>query len=159
MIVLGIDPGYSRFGWAVVKAQKTLELVDFDCLNLEKEKTEEKLLKIGNFLEKLIVRHKPDYVVLEKVFFSKNVKTAIKVAQVAGIVFLKAGEKKIKVIEVSPNEVKKFLTGFGFSDKAGIKKTLEMIFELDETKKIDDAYDALALAVVGADMIKLTSKK
>ncbi len=155
MKILGIDPGYSRFGWAIIEKQNKLNLLDFNCLDLKKDDSL-KLLKISKHLDKLIKKYRPQYLITEKIFFSKNIKTAIKVAQVIGIVLLKAQENNLKVIEISPNEVKKYLTGWGFSSKEGIKKTLSLIFKLEKNdlKKIDDAFDALALAVVGESFIK-----
>ncbi len=155
MKILGIDPGYSRFGWAVIEKNKKLNLLEFNCLDLGKD-DKKKLLKISDLLDRLIAKYKPNYLITEKIFFSKNIKTAIKVAQVIGIVILKAQKNNLNLMEISPNEVKKYLTGWGFSSKEGIKKTLSLIFNLkkEDLKKIDDAFDALALAVVGESFIK-----
>jgi len=161
MIILGIDPGYSRLGWAIVKKEENLKLLDFDCLNLEKISQEKKFLEIGSYIDKLIKKYKPQYLAIEKIFFAKNVRTAIKVAQIQGVVILKAKENKLKVVEIAPNELKSQLTGWGLASKEGIKKTLSLIFNLDlkKEKKFDDAYDALALAVVGQSLINFKKQQ
>jgi crossover junction endodeoxyribonuclease RuvC len=90
---------------------------------------------------------------IEKLYFAKNQKTAIAVAQARGVVLLSVGEHGIPVKEYTPNEVKSGITGYGFSDKKAVLKMVRLILGKHDLKIIDDASDALAIAIVAASGI------
>ena len=119
--ILAIDPGIKKIGWAIGKAEKNFKILDFDCL-----KTSQKdFLFILNFFENLIKKYRPKILVLEKIIFSKNKKTAIEIAKVIGILELLAQKYQLEVIEISPKELKKMITGNGAASKKEIRKFLE----------------------------------
>ena len=101
--------------------------------------------------DRLIKQYKPDVMGIEKLYFAKNQKTAIAVAQARGVVLLSAGEHDVPVKEYAPNEAKAGITGYGFSDKKAVSKMVRLILKKHDLKIIDDASDALAIAIVAAD--------
>jgi len=155
MIVLGIDPGTSRLGWAIVEKKKEERIIAFDCFFSRSKDLASKLKEIDDFLEEVFRKYKPNLLALEKVFYGRNQKTVIQIAKLLGIVILKAKKKNLEIIEISPNEVKKAITGWSLSQKREIKNALFQIFPyLKEKKKNDDAYDALATALVACRLIR-----
>jgi crossover junction endodeoxyribonuclease RuvC len=84
---------------------------------------------------------------IEKLFFSRNQKTGMFVAQVRGIILLSALEKNIKIIEYAPNEIKALIAGYGFADKKAVAKMVKLILKLKDEKIIDDITDAIALSL------------
>ncbi len=108
---------------------------------------EERLFVIGGEFKKLLAEHRPDLVGIETLFFNKNVKTAIGVAQARGIVMFLAKEFGATVCEFGPQEIKIAVTGYGKSDKnAVIDMVKRLVYEVPE-KALDDEYDAIAVAI------------
>ena len=150
MIILGIDPGTTRVGYGVIKKDgRRLSLLSAGILGTDnKEKT---LLDIKNELGKITKKFKPATIAIEKLFFSKNQKTAIRVAEARGVIILHSLENKIRMEEYSPNEVKLGVTGYGFADKKAILNMVGLILGEHNLRVIDDASDALALAIFAAN--------
>ena len=96
---------------------------------------------------------------MEKVYFSKNQKTAMSVAEARGVIILTGLEAGLKVKEFSPNEVKAGITGYGHADKQGVAKMVNLALETPRLKVIDDASDALAIAIFAAGAMKLEYRK
>ena len=109
----------------------------------------ERLLEIAQDLKEILKKYKPDLAVVEKIYFQKNVKTAIGVAEARGVVLLTLSEAGIPTLEPSPREVKLAVTGDGNADKLQVQNMVMRILCLNEFPKPDDAADALALAVFG----------
>lgn len=151
-IILGIDPGFHRMGYGVIEsAGSKLKMLDFGSTETSKnKKIEERILEIACVLDDLIKCHKPDVMVVEEIFFFKNLKTAVNVAQARGAIILVGAENKLPLLELTPLQVKQSLTGFGRAEKGQIQKVVKMILSLKEIPKPDDAADALALAIAGA---------
>ncbi len=158
MIILGIDPGSVVVGYAIIKKQKgknpCLEVVDFGCIITEQfATTGERLKKIHKEITKLIEKHNPNLMSIEKLFFFKNFKTIMPVSQTRGVILLAAEEKKLPVIEFTPLQVKMTIVGYGRAEKKQvqemIKKTLNLnCFDLKKNnRKKDDAFDALGIAI------------
>lgn len=146
MIILGIDPGSNKIGYgAVVKKNGRLECLTCGLINIKNGN----LLILKKSIDKILKKIKPDIVVLEKLFFYKNVKTAIKVAESRGVILFSLIQKKLPFIELTPLELKNSITAYGRSSKLNIKKMVKLILELKEEPKTDDAADALALAIAG----------
>ena len=122
MKILAIDPGYDRLGVAVVEKVDGKELVRFStCLTSErKEIFNARLHTLGAAVEKLLQEHRPDAIAIETLFFNKNVKTAIGVAQVRGMIIYLALAHNCLVYEYGPQEIKVAVTGYGKSDKRGV---------------------------------------
>jgi len=151
MIILGIDPGSTLIGYGAVKSEnRKLVCLDYGTIKIKAKETHLRLVETRKSLKKLLAELKPDKVVLEKLFFFKNRKTAIEVSQARGVILLTLAENKIPVTEVAPLELKNALTGFGRASKGSIQKMVKLVLNLKEEPKPDDAADALALAILEA---------
>lgn len=151
MIILGIDPGTHRMGYGIIKKEGgRLIFVDAGLVKIKSDKGSSALLDIKNGLENIIKKFKPEIVAVEKVYFSKNVKTAISVSEARGAAILTALDMGLKIQEYSPNEVKKGVAGHGFADKKSVFKMIKLILNRPDLDLIDDASDALALAIMCA---------
>lgn len=148
-IILGIDPGTATLGYGIISQQgNRLSLLEHGCIKTKaKDALEQRLEYIYNDLQKLISSHLPDEIAVEKIFFSKNVKTAISVAQARGVVMLTAAQAKIKMAEYTPNQVKMSVCGYGNADKKQVQEMVRRLLALPERIKSDDAADALAVAI------------
>ncbi len=156
MIILGIDPGSTIMGYAIIKtgSNKCPEVVDFGCVVTEKFfTTGERLKKIYKETSKLIEKHKPNAMSVENLFFFKNLKTAMPVSQTRGVILLAAEEKKIPVVEFTPLQVKMTICGYGRAEKKQVQKMIEKTLDLEKFdfkknfRKKDDAFDALGVAL------------
>ncbi len=154
--ILGIDPGTKRAGFGVIsKEGNILRLLDAGIFAVGKSTTNESLLIIKNQIDLLIKKYNPSVFAIEKLFFSTNQKTAMSVAESRGVCILSALEKNIPILEFSPNEIKSSIAGFGMADKKAILKMVRLILKEPNLKVIDDASDALAIAIVGAQNLRL----
>ena len=125
MLALGIDPGSAICGWGLVDG---LDAKNFGVITTSpKARMQDRLLKIYNELDALIKNFQPDVMGIEKLFFGKNVTTAIPVAQARGVVLLCAAQNNLDVLEISPNEVKQSITGYG---AAGKEQVIYMVTKL-----------------------------
>ena len=150
MIILGIDPGTSRIGFAVLKKSRTkLTSLEYGCWDIAKKTQYQRLNIIFNNLKKLIDKYKPDLFIVEKLFFFKNMKTAMTVSEARGVILLAAQKKKLNILELTPLEVKQYLMGYGRSEKPQIQKFVMMYLDLKSIPKPDDAADALAICLAG----------
>ena len=149
MRVLAVDPGYDRLGVAVMEKVSGKEhLVHSECVLTDKKDTlPERIGELGSALEVLIKKYKPDLVAIETLFFNKNLKTAVAVAEARGVVIYLARKHKAEVREFGPQEIKVAVTGYGMSDKRAVMNMLmRLVPDLPETA-LDDEYDAIAVAV------------
>jgi len=148
MIALGIDPGSRRIGYGVVDAQSgTVQYVTAGIFDIKTKDDVSALEETKIEIDRLITKYQPDVIAIEKIFFSKNQKTAISVAQARGVVLLATKERGVRIKEYTPNEVKLGITGYGFADKKAVLKMVRLILAKKDLKVIDDASDALALAI------------
>jgi len=160
MIILGIDPGTRRVGFGVIeKNGSSIILVDAGLLEISSSKDVDALKEIKRGLENLFTVHKPEIVAIEKLFFSKNRKTALQVAEARGVALVTAKENGLEIKEFSPNEVKSALTGYGAADKKAVLKMVGLRLKKPGFRVVDDAADALALAIVASDQIRFDPKK
>jgi len=155
MIILGIDPGTATTGWGVIKKTNDFKYLGCGCIKTSKDlKPEERLKLIYNQLNEIIRKYKPEVIVVEKLFFFKNAKTAIPVSQARGVILLAAAKKKLPVYEFTPLEVKLNIVGYGRAEKIQLQKMTKKILCLEEIPKPDDAADALGLAISYAYLTK-----
>ncbi len=151
MIVVGIDPGTATTGFGVLKLNaktKDVSLITYGQIKTAKESLmQDRLLKIYNSTTSLLEKHKPDVLVIEKLFFNTNVKTAIAVGQARGIYLLTAAELKIPVFEYTALQAKMAITGYGRAEKHDVRKKIQEVLKLDEDIKPIDASDALAIGL------------
>jgi len=148
--VLGIDPGTQRIGYGIVRCEGSrVELLDAGILTI-REKGQGALSETKRDIDRLIKKFKPQCMALEKIFFTKNQKTAIAVAHARGVIVLAALEAGLTVHEYTPSEVKRAVAGYGSADKKAVAKMVRFILKEPSLSVIDDASDALALALLGA---------
>ena len=153
MKVLGIDPGTAALGYGIVEsAAGRVREVDHGCLETSPDVSlPERLLAIHALVDELIASHEPDLVAVERLFFSRNVQTAIGVGQARGVVLLAAAQHGVPVREATPNEVKSAIAGYGAADKEQVQRMVQMVLGMAERPRPDDAADALAIAVWAAN--------
>lgn len=147
--ILGIDPGTGIMGWGIVEkiAQKTTPL-KYGCIRTSAEQVmPDRLLLIYNSLCDIIEKNKPDVVAIEELFFFKNQKTVMTVAQARGVAIVCAVKSGLPVFEYTPLQIKQALTGYGRADKKQMQEMVRVYCKLKECPKPDDAADALAVAI------------
>ena len=148
MIVLGIDPGYAIIGYGVLDTNKSNMLVDYGAIITPKEDSMPvRLENIDESLKYLFEKFKPDVVAIEELFYFKNQKTVIQVAQARGVILLACQKYCGKIYEYTPLQIKQALTGQGRAEKAQVQFMVKAILGLDKIPKPDDAADALAVAI------------
>lgn len=149
MKVLAVDPGYDRMGVAVVEKQNSKEMLLYSgCIETNKnDSLDDRLCELGSTFKNLLYEHKPDLVGIETLFFNKNIKTAIGVAQARGIVMYLAREIGARVCEYGPQEIKIAVTGYGKSDKYAVIDMVKRLISDVPEKALDDEYDAIAIAL------------
>ena len=150
MIILGVDPGLARLGYGVIKVfkNKKIKCLDFGVIETLNTKTkQERLKEISDQLSKIIKKYQPNLLATEKVYFFKNLKTVIPIAEVSGVVLLNAAKRKIPVFEFTPLQIKFSLTNNGRAEKKEVIKKIKRVFKLKKNVIIDDAFDALACAL------------
>lgn len=152
MIILGIDPGYSRLGYAIFEKNSDSEkLIECGCVETSAKKDfQAKMLEIGNAVDNIIKKTKPETLSIEKVFFTKNQKTALKIAEIRGAIVYIALKNKLKIAEYTPLEVKSAVCGYGKAPKEQVAKMVKLILGLKNQIKQDDAADAVALCITHA---------
>ena len=151
MITLGIDPGTRRIGYGVIEGEgNSLVFITAGILTIKSTDDASALHETKTEIGKLIKKYKPAVMGIEKLFFAKNQKTAMAVAQARGVILLAAQEVGLPIKEYSPNEVKLGITGYGFADKKAVLKMVCLILGKQGLKVIDDASDALALAIMAS---------
>ena len=149
MKILGIDPGTATTGWAIVEeARNDPHLVACGCVNTSKTKSDaDRLVEIGKDIKALIKKYKPAEAAIEDLFFFKNLKTAITVAQARGVILYEIKKNLIPLFSYTPLQVKQALTGYGRAEKKQIQIMVKNILKLKHIPKPDDAADAVAIAI------------
>jgi len=149
MIVIGIDPGLARVGYGVIKVRnRQPETVCYGCIESGKDqRTSERLLYIYNEVSSLLEKYPPAHIAVEKLFFSKNITSAMSVSEARGVIVLLAEQKKIPVAEYTPNQVKQAITGSGRADKRQMQEMIMRLLGLPTLPRPDDAADALSIAL------------
>ena len=152
MIILGIDPGIARVGWAVIETRTpVLKTISFGCIETHKEeKPEIRLHQIYTAILLLSKKFRPDCMSVEELFFATNAKTAIGVGQSRGVILLAAAETHIPVVSYTPLAVKRAIAGDGKADKKQVLTMVMRILKLKRAPKLDDTADALAIAMTHA---------
>lgn len=153
MIILGIDPGTTRIGFGVISEEGSkLKLIDYGIIEgRSKQQISVCILENCKKLSKIIKKYKPEVAGIEKIFFAKNIKTGIDVAQSRGALILELAKAGIKIKELSPSEIKNSVTGYGLADKKSVSKVAGIILGIkDGLKGYDDASDAVAIAIATA---------
>lgn len=150
--VLGIDPGFGRLGYAVVElaGREKYTVHTYGCLETNKDALfEQRLVEIDLLMSDLCKTFSPDLVMVEQLFFAKNVTTGLQVAHARGVVLLAATKANIPVQDIHPQHVKQALVGNGAAQKQQVQKMTQLMLRLKELPRPDDAADALAIALCG----------
>ena len=152
MKILGIDPGYGRMGYGLIMGTgMDTTFVRAGCVETSKTLPYiERLHAIYTDLTEIIETEKPELLAVEELFFSKNTKTALKVAEVRGIILIIARTHDIPILECKPLEVKVATCGYGGADKKQIQHMVTKLLHLSSIPESDDAADALAVALTAA---------
>src|ERR1700742_3715420 len=149
MRILGIDPGTGILGFGVIEVNKgKAQMVDAGVIRTPvKEDDAVRLLTIYDELTDIIAQTKPRLMSVEKLFFARNVTTAMTVAQARGVVLLCGKQAGLEIYEYTPLQIKQALTGYGRAEKKQIQEMVRVILQLKDIPKPDDCADALAAAI------------
>jgi crossover junction endodeoxyribonuclease RuvC len=147
--VLGIDPGYDRVGVSILDRESNkFSLLYSKCIVTNpKNEFYSRLNQIAVELRTIIEDFNPDLLAIETLFLNKNQKTAMRVAEARGVICHIANERGLLIQELSPLETKMAITGDGRSDKGQIMKMVRLMIKLDDKKRLDDEYDAIAIGL------------
>ncbi|MFC1599764.1 crossover junction endodeoxyribonuclease RuvC [Patescibacteria group bacterium] len=156
MRILGIDPGTATTGYGVVEEGPSgFRMITYGCITTSKDsELPARLNEIAFDLSIIISKFKPDYAAVEDIYFSKNTKTAISVAQARGVIMQKITEEQIPVTSYNPMQVKQAICSDGKAKKPQIQKMMQILLNLEDIPKPDDAADALAIAVTHGHCLK-----
>jgi crossover junction endodeoxyribonuclease RuvC len=152
MRILGIDPGSTSMGFALLTQEAgNLKLITHGSTAIKLKELPAKLARLHEILTKLIKEQKPDAAGVEKLFFSKNKKTALEVAHARGVILLTLLEHKVPLYEFTPGEVKIAVTNYGAADKTMVASMAAKILKLPSLAGDDNAADAVAVAIATAN--------
>ena len=153
MKILGIDPGTATTGWAIIeKTGDTLLPLAYGHISTSKvDSDDERILEVSDDLARIIQKHRPTEAAIESLFFFKNQKTVIQVAQSRGAILLTLKQNSVRVSSYTPLQVKQALTGYGRAEKKQMQLMVQNILHLKSLPKPDDVADALAIAVCHAN--------
>lgn len=160
MVILGLDPGTGRLGYAVIEsAGGAARCLACGCLETEPRRAPgARLRELRDAVRDLCDRFQPDQAIIERLYFSKNVQTAMGVAEARGMLLTLLADRGVPVLEVSPQEVKMGATGKGNAPKPQVQRMVAMLFGLEKPPQPDDAADALAIAYTGTARVTSVQK-
>ena len=149
MRVLGIDPGLATMGWGVVDAgARNPVFVSCGIISTPPGmRLQERLTSIKRSVNELLAEYKPDEIVFEELFFSRNVTTALTVGAARGVAITACAEYTPMLYEYTPMQIKQGITGYGKADKKQVQQMVALILRLSDIPKPDDAADAVAAAI------------
>lgn len=156
MRIVGIDPGTGILGFGVIDVDgNTFKLVDAGVITTPAHTPlDERLEEIFDGLTGILKDTKPEVMSIEKLFFARNVTTAMSVSHARGVAMLVGRKAKIPIAEYTPLQIKQTLTGYGKADKKQVQEMVKLQLQLSAIPKPDDAADALAAAITHALMIR-----
>jgi crossover junction endodeoxyribonuclease RuvC len=152
MKIIGIDPGFDRNGIAVIDRSGSKDALLFSMLvqTDKKQEMSERLAVVSIEIERILLEYKPDLLVMEQLFMSKNVTTVIGVAEARGVILAAAGKVGIPTREIGPMQVKLAITGYGKAEKSAVAMMVGKLISLPDRKMVDDEMDAIAIALAGS---------
>ena len=149
MKVLALDPGYDRLGVAILEKSGNEQILLYSSC-IETDRTHplpDRLLHVGTAVSSLLREYSPEAVAIETLFFNKNIKTAIGVAQARGIIIFLARQAGCTLYEFGPQEIKVAVTGYGKSDKLAVIDMVKRLVKNSPPDALDDEYDAIAVGI------------
>lgn len=149
MKILGIDPGMAIVGYAMIEVEdSSIKLLTSGSIQTDKNKTDSsRLLEIYNDLSQIVEKYEPDCVSVEELFFFKNQRTIIPVAEARGVILTVLEKYKVPIYSYTPMEVKLVLTGYGRAEKKEVEQMVKVVLNGDNLPKLDDTVDAIAIAI------------
>ena len=159
--VLGIDPGTATTGWAVLEEKSgEMKPLAYGHISTSPEKSDEaRIFEISRDLKNIIEKYQPTEAGVEEIFFFKNQKTVITVAQARGAILLTLCQNNVRVASYTPLQVKQAITGYGRADKKQMQAMTKNILNLVELPKPDDTADAIAIALCHINSRKINNLK
>lgn len=147
--ILGIDPGFELVGWSIVdKAGPDFTVVEYGCIKTSRQLSlAERLSQITAELSGIIKKSGPAEAAVEQLFYFKNQKTVIAVAQARGAILVALNNQHLPIFEYTPLQVKQAVTGYGRADKKQIQEMVRLTCKMDHCPEPDDAADAIAIAL------------
>ena len=149
MVILGIDPGFAIVGWGVLECVRgKFRVMGYGSIQTKAGlPIEERLAQIYDGMNTIIDKYKPEVMAVEELFWNTNQKTGICVAEARGTILLSAYQKKLKIFEYTPLQVKQAVVGYGRAEKKQVITMVTTLLNLPKPPKPDDTADALALAI------------
>lgn len=148
MKILAVDPGFGRIGVAVLEKEKKEILLFSTCIETNpKAPLADRLKHIGQEIKTVIKKWQPTELAIEKLFFAKNVTTALSVAEAKGVIIYEAVSSGLEIFEYDPVKIKQVVTGSGRADKTQVTKMTKLILSINSKKRLDDEYDAMAVGL------------
>jgi crossover junction endodeoxyribonuclease RuvC len=150
MMVIGIDPGTATTGFGLVQENEdgSLKVIDYGAIQTPPGiAMPERLLSLYERLKEILLLHRPQSGAVEKLFFQRNVTTAISVGQARGVALLALAQMNLPVMEYTPLEIKQAVAGYGGADKQQVQQMVRALLDMEDIPRPDDAADALAVAI------------
>ena len=149
MRILGIDPGLAIVGWSIVDISKNENVLNASgSVQTDKTRTDsQRLLEIEKDIQTILDTYKPDIASIEKLFYFKNQKTIIPVAEARGVILAVLEKNSIPIFEYTPIEVKQIITGYGRATKEEVARIVERSIKYSKLPKLDDTLDSIAIAL------------
>ena len=158
MLILGIDPGLTRTGIGLIRLNQCNEpeLVHYEVIDATAvSSTSSRLIFLYDHLSELIETYQPTESAMEKLFFQRNITTAMSVSEARGVATFCLAKRGLPIAEYTPNEVKQSISGSGRADKKQVQSMVQLLLGLSEIPQPDDAADALAVALCHASHLSL----
>ena len=149
MKILGIDPGMAIVGYGLIETvNDSINLLTSGSIQTDKKLPDSKrLLEIYNDLTTVVQKYQPDCASVEELFFFKNQKTIIPVAEARGVILTVLEKLNIPTYSYTPIQVKQVLTGYGRAEKKEVEQMVRLTLQSDKLPKLDDTVDAIAIAI------------
>ena len=149
MIILGIDPGLNNTGYGLIRYdKKKIELINYGCiLTNQKDTFSFRIQKIYYKIKEIIEKNNPHEVVIEEIFFNKNVRSALVVSKVHGMIAITVALMGLELYEYTPLQIKQATVGNGRAEKHQVQSMVKILLNLSEIPQPDHAADALAVAI------------
>ncbi len=157
MKILGVDPGSQRIGYGLIEDRGgEAKLLSAGLLKISSQNKAQRLVEAAKEYKKILQKEKPDLAAIEKLYFVKNLKTGIEVAQTRGVLMMLTAENKIPFLELTPSEIKMNVAGQGNSDKKSVARMAAFILKVKKIEGPDDVSDALAAALAASLIYKFS---
>lgn len=161
MRILGIDPGMAIVGYGLIEVENdNIELLTSGSIQTDKKLSDSKrLLEIYNDLCTIVQKYKPDCASVEELFFFRNQKTIIPVAEARGVILTVFEKFEVPIYSYTPIQVKQVLTGYGRAEKKEVEQMVKIALEAEKLPKLDDTIDAIAIAICHSRSITVCKSK